>query len=116
MRDRPTPTNADRVFRNYQCRWQLLSLELIRRMLDFVQDPENLFRIVPGGDNFGGRGFLFEVHLQDRVHYFVWRQAVLVELVGGELGGWFLVDDLAWNDLASGFFVHVPGDLPDLGL
>ena len=81
MRNRPSSTHADRVFGNDKGWRQLLALEFIRRMLDFVQDGIYQICVVTCGNDLLWRKLLFEIKLQDRVHQVIWRQAVLVELI-----------------------------------
>ena len=54
MCDRPPTTYADRIFGNDQRGGQLLALEFVRRMFDFVEDPIDTFCIVAGGNDLGG--------------------------------------------------------------
>src|SRR5258708_379609 len=116
MRDRPAATDTDGVLRNYQ-RWrQLPSFEFIRLVFDLVKYAVNKVGIIAGGDDLGWRSLLLEVHFQDRIHRFIRRQRVLIKLVWGKLCRGLFVDDCIWDYLASGRFVYVPTDLPDLGL
>ena len=116
MSDRTTAADTDRVLRDDDRRRELLALEFVRRILDFVKNRVDEIRIVSGRDDLGGCGFTFEIKFEDRIHQLVRRKAVLIELVWCELGGRFLVDDLVRDDLASRRFVDVSGDVPDFSL
>ena len=93
-----------------------MAFKFVGRVLNLIEDPIDAFGVVAGGDYFVGRSLLFEVHLKDRVHQFVRRQAILVELIRCELCGRQFVDDLVRDYLASGRFVDVARNLPHLRL
>lgn len=63
MRYRPAPADADRVFRDYQCRWKLLTFEFVCGVFDFVQDAVNEFGVMAGGDDLGWRRLLLKIKL-----------------------------------------------------
>ena len=116
MRYRTAAADADGVSGDDDGRGQLLAFEFVGRVLDLIEDAVDKLGVVAGGDDGGRRGLLLEVHLEDRVHQVVGRQAVLVELVRGELGGRAFVDDGAQDDLPALGLVDVTGELPNLGL
>ena len=113
MRYGTASANADCVFRDYQGWRQLLAFEFIRGTFNFVQNPINTFRVVTCCDDFCRRCLLLEIELQNRVHYFVRRKAVLVELVRRELGGRPLLDYPRRDYLSARFFVDMASKLPD---
>ena len=54
MSYRAPAADADRVLRDDDRRRELLSLEFVRRVLDFVEDRVDEVRVVSRGDDLGG--------------------------------------------------------------
>ena len=93
-----------------------MALEFVRGMFDLVENGVNKLGIMAGGDDLFWREFLLEIEFEDRIHQFVGRKGVLVELVRGELGGRGFFDHAVRDDLAVGALIQSTSERPNLGL
>ena len=69
-----------------------------------------------GGDDLGRRPVVLHVGLEDRVQHVVGRQALVVTLVGPQLGRRRLGEHRLGDDLPAGRVVDVPAQPVDRGL
>ena len=76
--------------------------------VDEARHPPHDGLVVAELDDLAGRAVLLDVRLEDRVEHLVRRQALVVALVGAQLGRRRLGDDGLGDDLAPGPLVDVP--------